>query len=152
MCWWLFLGAQRGHYALYQLPRLVLWKLDPGTGSVVQTLTSGVTQPVSGLTYANGYLSAHSKGTTVTNTYLLWKLDPTSGNVVQTLTSGVTAPISGLTYQDVPPSAPTATAATGVTITRLNANWNSASGATGYRLDVSLDSGFSSFINGYQDL
>jgi len=32
------------------------------------------------------------------------------------------------------------------------ASWNSVSGATGYRLDVSISSSFSSYVSGYQDL
>jgi len=51
-----------------------------------------------------------------------------------------------------PPSAPTASAATAVTSSGFTANWISVSGATGYRLDVSANSGFSSFVSGYQDL
>ncbi len=51
-----------------------------------------------------------------------------------------------------PPPAPTALAATSVTSNSFTANWNSSSGATGYRLDVSTNSLFSSFVSGYQDL
>jgi hypothetical protein len=32
------------------------------------------------------------------------------------------------------------------------ANWNRVSGATGYRVDVSTDTAFSSYVSGYQDL
>jgi phosphodiesterase/alkaline phosphatase D-like protein len=49
------------------------------------------------------------------------------------------------------PPAPVAISATSVTATALTANWNSSSGATGYRLDVSLSSVFASFVSGYQD-
>ncbi|PYS46284.1 MAG: hypothetical protein DMF68_19575, partial [Acidobacteria bacterium] len=51
-----------------------------------------------------------------------------------------------------PPSAPNANAATGVTSGSFVANWSSSAGATGYRLDVSTSSTFSSFVSGYQDL
>jgi fibronectin-binding autotransporter adhesin len=51
-----------------------------------------------------------------------------------------------------PPPAPVALAATGVTSNGFTANWNGSSGATGYRLDVSTNSQFSSFASGYQDL
>jgi hypothetical protein len=50
------------------------------------------------------------------------------------------------------PSAPTASAATGVSGSSFTANWSSSSGATGYRLDVSTNSSFSSYVSGYQDL
>ena len=50
------------------------------------------------------------------------------------------------------PSTPTATAATSVGQTSFSANWNSVSGATGYRLDIASDNGFSSFVSGYNNL
>jgi phosphodiesterase/alkaline phosphatase D-like protein len=50
------------------------------------------------------------------------------------------------------PAAPTATAATSVTGTSFTANWGSVTGASGYRLDVSTDNGFGSFVSGYNDL
>ncbi|HCV43174.1 MAG TPA: hypothetical protein DGH68_06795, partial [Bacteroidetes bacterium] len=50
-----------------------------------------------------------------------------------------------------PPAAPTALAATNVAQTQFQANWNSVSGATGYRLDVSTATDFSSYVSGYQD-
>jgi hypothetical protein len=50
------------------------------------------------------------------------------------------------------PSAPTPNAATSVTTSSFTANWSSSSGATGYRLDVSTSSTFSSFVSGYQNL
>ncbi len=46
---------------------------------------------------------------------------------------------------------PTAIAATAITSTGFNANWISSTGATGYYLDVATDSGFSSFVSGYQN-
>ena len=47
---------------------------------------------------------------------------------------------------------PVATAATGVAATSFSANWNSVTGATGYRLDVATDSGFTSLVAGFNDL
>ena len=49
------------------------------------------------------------------------------------------------------PSAPVALAATNILQTTFTANWNTSSNATGYRLDVSADPGFVSFIPGYND-
>src|SRR5207248_832585 len=51
-----------------------------------------------------------------------------------------------------PPSAPTADAGTNVTSSSFAANWGSSSGATGYRLDVSTNSSFSSYVSVYQVL
>lgn len=50
------------------------------------------------------------------------------------------------------PDAPTATAATSVGSASFIANWGPVSGATGYRLDVSLSNTFSSFVSGYNNL
>ncbi len=49
------------------------------------------------------------------------------------------------------PYAPAAITASYVTSTGFQANWNIVSGATGYRLDVSTGSGFSSFVPGYNN-
>ena len=50
------------------------------------------------------------------------------------------------------PAAPTANAATSLTTTSFTANWTASSGATGYRLDVSTNNTFSSFVSGYNNL
>lgn len=47
---------------------------------------------------------------------------------------------------------PVATAATSVTQTTFISNWNLSAGANGYKLDVSTDVNFGSFITGYQNL
>jgi hypothetical protein len=51
-----------------------------------------------------------------------------------------------------PPSPPTAHAATYIASHSFTANWSSSSGATGYRLDVSPNSSFSTYVPGYQNL
>jgi len=50
------------------------------------------------------------------------------------------------------PGAPVATAATSITGTGFDANWNSSTGATGYYLDVATDNGFTTFVSGYNNL
>ena len=47
---------------------------------------------------------------------------------------------------------PVATSATNITMASFSANWNAAASATGYELDVSINSDFSSFVTGYNDL
>jgi hypothetical protein len=47
--------------------------------------------------------------------------------------------------------APVASAATSISSTGFTANWSAVNGATGYRLDVSTNSAFSSFVSGYSD-
>jgi N-acetylneuraminic acid mutarotase len=51
-----------------------------------------------------------------------------------------------------PPSPPTVHPATYIASNSFTANWSSASGATGYRLDVSTNSSFSTYVPGYQNL
>ena len=51
-----------------------------------------------------------------------------------------------------PPPAPTANAATAVTISGFAANWSLATAATGYRLDLSTNSAFTTYVTGYQNL
>ncbi|MGA9996322.1 MAG: NF038122 family metalloprotease [Pyrinomonadaceae bacterium] len=65
---------------------------------------------------------------------------------------GINLDVIGYDLTSNPPPAPTANAATNVTGSSFTANWSSSSGATGYRLDVSTNSSFSSYVSGYQDL
>jgi len=50
------------------------------------------------------------------------------------------------------PSPPVAHAATYIASNSLTANWSSVSGATGYQMDVSTNSSFSTYVAGYQNL
>ncbi|HET6419776.1 MAG TPA: Ig-like domain repeat protein [Geobacteraceae bacterium] len=56
---------------------------------------------------------------------------------------------SGSVVQTVLPAAPVAAAATGITDAGFSANWGAVSGATGYYLDVSEDSAFTTFVSGF---
>ena len=49
------------------------------------------------------------------------------------------------------PNAPIVAAATGNTTSGFTANWAASSGATKYYLDVATDSGFTTFVSGYQN-
>jgi Fibronectin type III domain len=51
----------------------------------------------------------------------------------------------------LPPAAPTALKDTNETFSSFTANWTSVSGATSYRLDVSLTNTFVTYVTGYQD-
>jgi hypothetical protein len=66
-------------------------------------------------------------------------------------TSGNSGTITATTLPN-PPTAPTANTASSVTSSGFAANWSSVNGATGYRLDISTSSTFSSYVGGYQDL
>ena len=50
------------------------------------------------------------------------------------------------------PLPPTASSATYIGSNSFTANWRSVSGATGYRVDVSTNSSFSTYVTGYQNL
>ena len=91
-----------------------------------------LTRNVTGLSAGTGYyyrLRAYNAGGTSTNS---------TTNNVTTLPN--------------PPPAPVATAATAVTYTSFAANWNTASTATGYRLDVATNNAFTNFVTGYSNL
>jgi len=64
-----------------------------------------------------------------------------NSNVVTLTTNAYTTPV-----------VPTATEALNVTSTSFSANWSTDLDTVSYRLDVSLNSGFTSFLSGYEDL
>ncbi|MCX6167828.1 MAG: fibronectin type III domain-containing protein [Ignavibacteriales bacterium] len=67
-------------------------------------------------------------------------------------TAAATPPYSNtITVVTVPP-APVSSAASNIAGTSLSANWSSASGATGYYLDVATDVGFTSYVSGFNNL
>jgi hypothetical protein len=72
--------------------------------------------------------------------------------VVGSATGTTNSSYAALTVSTNPPSAPTAIAATGVTGSGFTANWTSPGATSGYRLDVSTNNGFGSYVSGYQDL
>ena len=50
------------------------------------------------------------------------------------------------------PSAPTIAEASGISASGFTANWSASSGATKYYLDVATDSGFTTYVSGFQNL
>jgi hypothetical protein len=108
-----------------------LWTTQMGTAS--DDLARGVAVATNGVVFLAGYTAGNLDGIANQgpNDAFIMKFTP--------------AP-------EVPPSAPVATAATGVTSSAFTANWSSSSGATGYRLDVATDSAFSNYLAGYQNL
>ena len=59
--------------------------------------------------------------------------------------------ISVTTAPTVAPAAPVVASASAISTSGFTANWAASSGATKYFLDVATDSGFTSFVTGYQD-
>lgn len=80
------------------------------------------------------------------NTTYYWRIVPTnsigdaSGCAVYSFTTGNA------------PAVPTANAASNVSCNSFTANWSTVAGASSYRLDVSTNSSFSSFVSGYNNL
>jgi RHS repeat-associated protein len=71
---------------------------------------------------------------------------------VRAVTSGGTSANSGtITAVTIPPTPATPTQST-KTSNGFTANWSNTAGATSYRLDVSLQSNFSTFVSGYNNL
>lgn len=110
---------------------------DPGFTSFVsgyqnKSLGNVITTSVSGLT---------------ANTPYYYRIRSTDG----TSTSANSSTISVTTLVNAP-SAPTISAPTNNAPTSFTANWTGAAGATGYRLDVSTDPAFGSFVSGYNNL
>src|SRR6266478_5125399 len=69
-----------------------------------------------------------------------------------TPTATLTPPPSPTPTPTATPAPPVAQPATYVASNSFTANWSSVSGATGYRLDVSTSSSFSTYVTGYHNL
>ncbi len=118
------------------------YRLDVATDAAFNNLLSGynnldvgntLTRNITGLTGATPYYYR----------VRAYNLAATSGNS-GTINVTTTATL-------FPPGAPVAGAASGVTGTGFTANWNSAIGADGYRLDVSTNAAFGNFLAGYNN-
>ncbi len=114
-----------------------------GGGTIAATDGSG-TVSLSGATLAA--LTSCTFSVNVTGTTAGVK----DNSVTVTSTNGGTGNISNASLTVVGP--PIATAATDITKISFSANWNASVGATGYRLDVATDAGFSSFVTGFNNL
>ncbi len=113
------------------------FRLDVSTSSSFDTFVTGYNnRTVAGMTESVTGLSP------TTTYYYRARAANTSG------VSGNSTTITALTLC----AAPTASAATAITASSFTANWTAASGASSYRLDVSTNSSFSSFVSGYNDL
>jgi len=91
--------------------------------------------------------------TTVTFRCALWGASGASGTwYLNNFQTGndfvVTGTVSG---SAATPAAPVVASASAITTSGFTANWAASSGATKYFLDVATDSGFTSFVTGYQN-
>ena len=127
-----------------------MWLVNP-TFVVSNWNATGVgTVQVNGQTLTNGtdFFAGYEPNGVGTN-MILWvnkKYDVNNA-------SGHAIPVSiSPAPTNVAPVAPTANAATAVSSNGFTANWSASYLATGYYLDVSTNSGFSSFVSGYNNL
>jgi len=108
-----------------------------GTGNYVVYKGTGINVTVTGLTANTTYhFRAYEFNNTISQRY--------------NTSEATNNPNNKTTLPDAP-VAPVATDATFITETGFSANWNAATGATGYRLDVATDNGFTSFVLGYEN-
>ena len=107
--------------------------LDPATWTheVTQTATTDPTASFKSVQITPGTVNNNTK------------IDLTIGRI-----------IVGDSPSDVlpPPVTPAVSAATGISATGFIANWSASSGATKYYLDVATDSGFTTFVPGFENL
>ncbi len=143
-------------------PNTGIWQYQVGTGPFndigsditwgSNTTSTGNGQPAIDLSGISDLQNVPA-GTTVTFRIVTWGGGSAGTWYVNNVSSGQDLQVEGtVDTADVPPSAPTALDPTSVTSIGFVANWNTAAGATGYQLDVSTDSGFSSYVTGYSNL
>jgi hypothetical protein len=125
-------------------------------GSVL-TITNwaGLTNPTSG-TPGNEYVrfsQTDGAGLTTDQSLMVQFVNP-SGFTAGTYSPRIVTVAGATSYDYLVPNVgiPTALAATAVGSSGFTASWTAALLATGYRLDVSTDADFSTFVTGYQDL
>ena len=150
------------------------------TAGTAPTVTTAVVAGITAVSASSGGDVTSDGGVPVTARGVCWSTsanptiaDPNTSNGTGAgeFTSSITGLNSGTTYHvrayatnnvgtaygnDVSfitlPPAPVATAAADLTPTSFTAHWDTAASATGYRLDVSANSGFTGFVTGYQSL
>ena len=129
------------------------------TYTTVDTTTTEVATDTTAGTACNGTSATHclwgpysaavidtsdSTGTTA------WTFNQMTTGTAATDWSVEGGKIAPATAPVTPPLAPIASSATDVGTDTFTANWSASSGASGYQLDVATDSGFASFLSGYQ--
>ena len=132
----------------------------PTVGVITQPTCAKVTGSVvlNGLPPTGNWILTRTPGDVTTNgtgiSLTVSGLIPYTYNYTVTGTSGCPSVPSANVVIDLQPKIPIipiANAATNFSQTYLMANWNSSATATGYRLDVSDNIGFTTFLPGYQN-
>jgi hypothetical protein len=134
-----------------------VWIAGPPTPTPTSTPTASPTQtptPTATATATSTPTLTPTATATATATSTTTATVPPSPTPTATATPTPTATATATaTSTPAPtPAAPTALRATNVTASSFTAKWNSVSGATGYRLDVSTNNSFTTYVPGYQNL
>lgn len=126
---------------------LLTWTASAGTGPFSINYNGGTSELQNGVVSGVAFNSNPNPGTTTV--FNLTSVTDANGCV---RSSGFTGGSATITVNNGLPSAPVATAGSGITSTSFSANWNAVTGANGYYLDVSTSNTFSTFISGYNNL
>lgn len=123
-------GGPDFYMAKYSAAGSLLWSAQLGTADT--DIASAVCVDTNGGVFVTG-----------------WSYGDLDGSLNQGLADAV---LMKFAPTNSPPPPPTANVATNVTSYALVANWKPAAPATGYRVDVSTNSNFTTFLAGYQNL
>lgn len=124
---------------------LIAWTSSPGAASYrldVSTSSTFSTYVLNNATFTSTAYNAVTGLSPGTTYYCRARTVGTYGTSENSVTYVVTTVVG----------APVATAATFVTPTSFKANWNASTGAVSYRLDLSTNNSFSSYVPGFQNI
>jgi len=141
-------------------PTTGIWQYQVGSGSFTDigsaitwgsnTTGTGNSKPAIDLSGISDLQNVPA-GTTVTFRIVNWSGGASGTWYINNISAGADLQVEG-TVSPAAPLPPGVSAAAGILSSGFTANWSLSSGATGYRLDVSAASDFSSFVSGYNDL
>ena len=140
--------------------RSVWWNFTPSAAGPVSVDTSGsafdTLLAVYTGTAVDGLTEVASNDDNGINTTSYLTFDASAGTTYRIAVDGYQGQSGNVTLTVIPVIAPpgpvVAIAASAIDSTSFVANWNLVTGATGYRIDVSTSSDFSTYLAGYQDL
>ena len=126
----------------------------PIQSSSVQAVAAGYSHSLilktNGSLWVTGYNSSGQLGDGTTTNQVTLEL--IAGTVGEISAGGSASLFVANGSINLIPDIPAADAAIGLISNGFTATWSSVSGATGYQLDVSINSSFSNFVRGYQNL
>ena len=129
------------------------WTTTGLTSTDVEALAVSGTNLFAG-TYGGGVFVSSNGGTSWATTALTGKIVRALAVTGTNLFAGTQGGVWTRLLADIvgPPAPPTALAGSFVSATSFTANWSPVPGATGYRLYLALDSTFTNYVSGYNNL